>query len=218
VSTDSVLLTIYFVIGLAIALVAHEYAHALVGIRMGDHSPKSMGRLSLRPKAHVDTFGSLVLPGLLLLPVLFGHLLWPIFAYGKPYVVNPWNLRKRDRAGTIIALAGPAANLILAFIFGAIYRVVAGGSSVQLQAFLRAMIHVNVVMTVFQLIPIPGMDGSRLLVRALSGRAREVYMNLEQYAALFILVIFFIFGGPIVSLVQVVGNGICHAVAGTDCL
>ena len=200
-----------------IALAVHEYAHALVGMRLGDHSPRSMGRLSLNPRAHVDTFGTLVLPGLLILPVLFGHPLFPVFGYGKPYVVNPWNLRKREKAATWIALAGPAANLLLAFIFGAIYRAAAGASSLELRLFLVANVQVNVVMTVFQLIPIPGMDGSRLLVRALSGRAREVYMNLEQYAALFILVIFFIFGGPILAVVRVVGNGICRAVAGADC-
>jgi Zn-dependent protease len=71
---------------------------------------------------------------------------------------------------------------------------------------------------VMQLVPVPGLDGSRLLARALSGRARDVYQNLDQYCALFILLIFFIIPGPIFAFVRVIGNGICGLVAGVDCL
>jgi Zn-dependent protease len=149
--------------------------------------------------------------------VLFGRLLFPVFAYAKPFAVNPWNLRKQDRHVTLVTLAGPAANVVLAFIFGALYRVTVPRTG-QLAHFVADCLQVTVVMAVLQLVPIPGLDGSRLLVRALSGRARDVYQNLDPYCALFILLVFFIIPGPIIAFVGVIGNGICGVVAGVDCL
>ncbi|HEV8420143.1 MAG TPA: site-2 protease family protein [Actinomycetota bacterium] len=222
-SVDSVLETIYLAVGLLIALVAHEYAHAWVAMRLGDYTPKMMRRATLDPRPHVDPFGTLVLPGLLLLPVLFGsslvggNSLFPVFAYGKPFAVNPWNLRKQDRHLTLIALAGPAANVILAFVFGALFRLAASGAD-ELARFLAACVIATVIMAVMQLVPVPGLDGSRLIARFLPPRAREVYQNMDQYAALFILLIFFILPGPIFAFVRVIGNGICRLVAGGDCL
>jgi Zn-dependent protease len=216
-SVDSLLHTLYYVVGLLIALMAHEYAHAWMAIRLGDSTPRMMRRATLDPRPHVDPFGTLVLPGLLLLPVLFGRILFPIFAYAKPFAVNPWNLRKQDKHLTLIALAGPAANVVLAFVFGALYRISAPSTG-QLASFIADCLQVTVTMAVMQLVPVPGLDGSRLLVRALSGRARDVYQNLDQYCALFILLIFFIIPGPIFAFVRVIGNGICGLVAGVDCL
>lgn len=222
-SVSSVTEVAYLVIGLLIALVAHEYAHALAAVRMGDHTPRSMGRLTLDPRPHLDPFGSFVLPGLLLLPVLFGRSLiegtslLPVFAYAKPFQINPWNLKKRDQQGTMVALAGPAANLVLALAFGALFRLSRTGS-LELARFLAACLIVNVIMAVMQLVPVPGLDGSRIVARFLPYRAREVYSNMDQYAPLFILLIFFILPGPIVAFVDAIGNGICQVVAGGNCL
>jgi Zn-dependent protease len=216
-SVDSLLHTLYYVVGLFVALMAHEYAHAWAAIRLGDYTPKMMRRATLDPRPHVDPFGTLLLPGLTLLPVLFGRLLFPVFAYAKPFAVNPWNLRKQDRHLTLITLAGPVANVVLAFIFGALYRVTVPSTG-QLAHFVADCLQVTVVMAVLQLVPIPGLDGSRLLVRALSGRARDVYQNLDPYCALFVLLVFFIIPGPIIAFVGVIGNGICGVVAGVDCL
>jgi Zn-dependent protease len=216
-SVDSLLHTLYYVVGLFVALMVHEYAHAWMAVRLGDHTPKMMRRTTLDPRPHVDPFGTFVLPGLLLLPVLFGRLLFPIFAYAKPFAVNPWNLRKQDKHLTLIALAGPAANVALAFVLGALYRVTASNPG-QLANLIADSLQVTVIMAVMQLVPIPGLDGSRVLVRALSGRAREVYQNLDQYCALFILLVFFIIPGPIFAFVEVIANGICGLVAGADCL
>jgi Zn-dependent protease len=223
VSIDSLLETVYLAVGLLIALVAHEYAHAWVAMRLGDFTPKMMRRATLDPRPHVDPFGTYVLPVLLLLPVLFGSsvlergALFPVFAYGKPFAVNPWNLKKQDRHLTLIALAGPAANVILAFAFGGLFRA-AGAANTELARFLASCLIASVIMAVMQLVPIPGLDGSRLIARFLPPRAREVYQNMDQYAALFILLIFFILPGPIFAFVRVIGNGICRLVAGGDCL
>jgi Zn-dependent protease len=118
-SVDTVLDVVYLAAGLLVGLVVHEYAHALVALRLGDHTPKQAGRLTLDPRPHVDPFGTLLLPAILLLPVLFGRAVFLIFAYAKPQPLNPWNLKKPENNPVAIALAGPAANVILSFGLGA---------------------------------------------------------------------------------------------------
>jgi Zn-dependent protease len=213
---DNVLTVIYFVVALLVGLVLHEYAHAFVAIRLGDPTPRMSGRMTLNPKPLVDPFGTLILPGILLLPVLFGRSLFPIFAYAKPMPLNPWNLRRGDRDVTLVALAGPLMNLALAFVLGALSRVTEGAGEL-FEVVVRSL-QVNVILAVLNVIPIPPLDGSRIIARFLPPRAREVYTNLDQYGALFVLVIFFIFPGPIFAFVDVVGNGICSLVAGGPCL
>ncbi len=211
----NVLNVVYLAAGLLIALVVHEVARAWTAVRLGDQTPRTMGRLSLDPRPHVDPFGSVLLPGLLLLPVLFGRSLFLPFAYAKPLPVNPWGLRKPDRDVTLIALAGPAANIALAFVVGALVRLTAVGSEVRV--FLLACLEVTIVIGVLNLIPLPPLDGSRVVARFLPPRAREFYQNADQYGAIIILVIFFIIPGPINAFVGAVGGGICRLVAGAAC-
>jgi Zn-dependent protease len=215
ISALSLRFAAYLALGLAIALVLHEYAHAFVAMRLGDHTPKQSGRLTLNLRPHVDPFGTLLLPGILLIPVIFGNQLFPVFAYAKPQPLNPWALRRQDQHGTWIAMAGPAVNVAAAFVIGLLLRITKTG---ELALLLAAFLQVNVTLAVFNIVPIPGLDGSKVLVRFLPPRAREVYSNLDQYLALFILVIFFIFPGPVFAFVRVIGNGICQAVAGGSCL
>ena len=158
-----------------------------------------MGRLTLNPKPLVDPFGTLVLPGILLLPVLLaGHLFSPPFAYAKPMPLNPWNLRRRDADAVWVAVAGIVANIALAFVFGALLRVAtrrqAGDLPGPVPAGERG--HGRVPHR-----PDPG-PGRRARRRAVPVRAgpKDVFLNLEQYLALFMLVIFFIFSGPINEL------------------
>jgi Zn-dependent protease len=214
VSVDSVLSVVYFVVALGVGVTVHEYAHAAAALRLGDHSPKLAGRMTLNPRPHVDTFGTLVLPGILLLPILFGRAIFIPFGYGKPQPLNVWNLRNRERDPILVALAGPAANVALAFAFGAMFRLAQGEAAV----FLVRCLQVSVVLAVLNLIPLPGLDGSRVLARFLPERAREVYTSLDQYLALFLLLVFFLLPTPILAFVQAIGNGICQVVAGGPCL
>ena len=211
VSTDSILAVAYAIVGLGIALVLHEYARALAATRLGDLSPKQAGRLTLSPRPLVDPFGTLLLPGILLLPILFGHP-FPVFAYAKPMPLNTWTLRRRDRDATLIALAGPAANVALAFVFGALLRV--AGSTGQAAVFLTDCLAVTLFLGIFNLVPIPGLDGSKIVARFLSGRAQEVYSNLDQYLPLFVLLVFFLLPTPILSLVSAIAGGVCRLAAG----
>jgi Zn-dependent protease len=212
----NVLDTAYYAIALLIALDLHEYAHAFVAVRLGDQTPRTMGRLTLNPRPLVDPFGTLVLPGILLLPVLLaGRLLFPVFAYAKPMPLNPWNLRRKGADAVWVALAGIAANVLLAFVFGALLRVSHTGEIARL---LVACLQINVLMAAVQVIPIPGLDGGRFVARFLSPRPQEVFVGLEQYLPLFLLAAFFLLGGPILSFVRLIGNGICQAAAGGACL
>jgi Zn-dependent protease len=216
VSTDSVLYTLYLAVGVLLALDVREFVRAFVAVRLGDHSPRNAGRVTLDPRPHVDPFGTLVLPGILLLPVLFGNLLFPVFAYAKPLPLNPWNLRNRGRDSVWIAVSGPLANLAMAFVFGALLRVSGGGTQAAL--LVQACLVTTVIMSVMQLVPLPGLDGSKIVARFLPPRAREVYSSLDPYLALFVLLVFFILPGPIFAFIRVIGNGICSVVAGGTCL
>lgn len=214
-SVDSVLAVVYLAVGLLIGLVAHEFAHALAATRLGDPTPRMAGRLTLNPKPHLDPFGSLLLPAIILVPVLFGKFVFPPFAYAKPQALNPWSLRNPNRSGTLVALAGPAANLLLALVFGGLFRVSVGAG--ELERFLGLVLLANVSLGILNLVPLPGLDGARVVARFLPPRPREVYTNLEQYAPLFVLFVFFVFAGPIFDFLRVVGNGVCNAFAGIDC-
>jgi Zn-dependent protease len=218
ITTASLQNVLFLAFGLLLGMVVHEYVHAFVALRFGDMSPKLAGRLTLRPRPHVEAFGTLLLPGILLLKVLFGGAPF-VFAYAKPQPLNQWGFRKQDRQVILVSLAGPAANLVLAVVFGLMFRIaVDSSSSTTVLRLLGDLVIVNVILSVMNLMPIPPLDGARVVATLLPPRPREVMTNLEQYGALFMLVIFFIISGPIFTFVRVIGNGICRAVAGGDCV
>ena len=207
------LTVVFYVATLVPAIVLHELAHGIVADRMGDTTPRLMGRLTLNPVKHADPFGSLILPGLLLLPYLFGRGGNVVFGYAKPMPVNTQNLRNPDRQLMVIALAGPVTNLVLAVIGALVLRVVGFGVEA-LAEFLFTWILLNVVLAVFNIMPIPPLDGSKVLAMFLPPRAREVYRSWEPYGALFMLVVFFVFPGAIFGLVEPVVSGLLSLLVG----
>lgn len=211
---QNILNVLYLAVGLLIGVDLRSYAQALVATRLNDPTPRQMGRLTLNPRAHVDPFGTLFLPAILLLPVLFARSTFLPFAYAKPMPLNPFSTRKPDNEATAVAAAGIGTNVALAFFFGLLARVAGTG---QLGAFVAACLQVQVVLAAMNIVPVPPLDGSRIVARFLAGRAREVYQSLDQYGALFMLAIFFIFAGPIFSFVVAIGNGICGVTAGASC-
>jgi Zn-dependent protease len=212
---QNVLNTLYLAVGLLIALMVHEYARAWTAVRLGDQTPRNIGRLTFNPKAHADPFGTLILPGILLLPTLFGSAAGFLpFAYAKPLPVNTWGMRHPDRDPMLVALAGPVANIALAFVFGALVRAARTG---QVGRFLFACLITTIIIGVINLVPLPPFDGSRVIARFLPPRARQFYESADQYGAIIVLVIFFIIPGPINAFVNAVGGGICRLVAGGTC-
>ena len=205
----------YLGISLVPALVLHEYAHAFVAVRLGDPTPKRWGRLTLNPKPLIDPFGSLILPALaLILVAARGELLLPVFAYAKPMPVDPSYFKNPRRDQSYVVLAGLLSNIALAIAGGLVIRA---GVTGELGTFALAWLIVNAYMFGFQLMPVPGFDGAKLLAPFLPPRPREVFVNLEQYLVLFVLVIFFILAGPLLSIVNAFANVACNVAAGVDC-
>jgi Zn-dependent protease len=206
---------LYLAVALAPALVLHEYAHAATADRLGDPTPRRWGRLTLNPKPLIDPFGSLILPALaLILIAARGAVLLPVFAYAKPLPHDPSSLRDPRRGPVLVVLAGLAANVVLAIAAGLAVRA---GVTGEAELFARSWIYVNALMFGFQLMPIPGLDGAKLVARVLPPRPREIYVNLEQYLVLFILVVFFLLAGPLFAIVDAFANIVCNVAAGTAC-
>ena len=200
---------LYYAAAGLVALVFHEFAHAFVATRLGDITPRGMGRLTLDPRPHVDTFGTLVLPAILLLIIFFAG---PgvFFAYAKPMPFNPWHSRRATRDTVLIQAAGPVTNLILAFVFGAIYRVTC--SVPGFNQLILACVGVNVTFAAIHIIPIPPLDGARAIAPFLPYRARETFVNLEQYAPLFMIAVFFLLGQFFFNIVGGIGGGIIRLI------
>jgi Zn-dependent protease len=198
-----------FVVGLA----AREYGRALAADRLGDASPRRWGRLTPNPAAWADPFGTVILPALLVALWAAGlHL--PPFAYAKPLPLDSSNLRRYPRDVVLVSLAGPLVNVALAVVAGVLVRLGLGSASGTTCVALSAFVLTNVTLAVFHLLPIPGLDGARMLALVMSPRAREVYRNLDQYLVLFILLIFFLLGGPALAIVTVLRDAVVRLVSG----
>jgi len=146
-------LFIYVII--IMSAIFHEYAHAWMALYLGDPTAKHQGRLTLNPLAHIDTFGTIILPLFLMLTGGF------FIGYAKPVPFNPYNLRDQKYGSAKVAAAGPASNLIIALIFSIVIRYV------DLAPFwtfsVALIIYINIILALFNLIPVPPLDGSKLL-------------------------------------------------------
>lgn len=205
---------LFLLAALVPSLILHEFAHVLMAERLGDYTARRFGRRTLKPKPHVDPFGTIILPALLLLLTAAGYSTI-VFAYAKPLPFEPGFLKDQRRGIVLYSLAGPAMNLVLAIGAGLLFRITPTGD---LNLFFGALLIVNVTLFVFNLMPIPGLDGAKLLALVLHGRAGEVFRGLDQYLPLFMLVIFFLLGAPVLIFVKGIGNLLCNVLVGGPCL
>jgi len=183
-------LVIFQIIVLLFSVVLHEVAHGFVADALGDPTARLMGRLTLNPLKHLDLFGSVLLP--LMLALIPGGV---VFVWAKPVPFDPQRLKNPDRDAAYIALAGPATNFLLAIVFAMLFRAVAGTEGILgvSAGLLQIVVIVNITLGVFNLVPIPPLDGSKLLFALLPERARDVRDVLERYGMM--ILIFFIFFG-----------------------
>lgn len=177
---------LFFLVIIIPSSIIHEYCHGWMADRLGDPTARYAGRLTLNPLAHIDTWGTIVMP-LMLFLVTSGRFL---FAYAKPVPFNPYNLRNQKWGPALVAVAGPASNLLLAFAFGLVIRYLPFSS---LTIFLTVIVYANVLLAVFNLVPIPPLDGSKLLYAILPDSMYKVREVLERYG--FIILLAFIIGG-----------------------
>ena len=181
-------------VALIVGIVIHESAHALAAYVLGDKTARSRGRVSLNPLAHIDPFGTVLLP---LLMLAAGG---PVFAFAKPVPVYLNNLKHPKRDELLVALAGPLSNALLALAAALIGYVLlptlAGQAPMNLLyslfSFFMTFIVVNLSLAFFNLIPLPPLDGSSILAPFLKGKALREYYRIQQYAMPILLVILYL--------------------------
>lgn len=184
------------------AIILHEIAHGYVAYRLGDPTAKRAGRLTLNPLVHIDPIGTILLP-LVLLITTGGFIGW-----AKPVPINPWNFKDQRRDLMLTGIAGPATNVVLALIAGLIVRFLPVPAGASLGAFDNAFeviaffCYANLMLVFFNLIPIPPLDGSRVVQRLLPDTARDAYHSIERYGFLIIFGIIYLLPGLFTAYVN----------------
>ncbi len=192
---DFISLLFYFIIIIPSAII-HEYAHGWMANQLGDPTARYAGRLTIDPRVHIDMWGTILMPiGLFILTG--GRFL---FAYAKPVPYNPYNLRNQKWGPVWVGLAGPMANLLLALAFAVVYRMF---PLTPASEFIAIIVMANITLMVFNLLPIPPLDGSKLLYALLPVSAYKVRSFLDRYG--FVILLFFVFFlfdllSPVISL------------------
>lgn len=173
---------VYVAVALVVAATVHEYAHAYVADRLGDPTPRAQSRLTLNPLAHLDPIGSLLI-------LIAG------FGWAKPVQINAANFANWRRDTMIVAAAGPLANITLLFLLGVPYKLglldVSLFGAAPLSRLLLVTIRINAMLAVFNLLPIPPLDGSKILVGLLPPGQAVSYARLQPYGVLILLLLVF---------------------------
>lgn len=182
--------------GLIMAMVIHEYAHARVAVAMGDFTPKATGRLTLNPVSHIDPIGLLML-------------LVAQFGWAKPVMINPMNFRNFKRGELLVSLAGPAANLILAFIalvVMALWIKLGMTMTYGVKIVFSLIVLYNINFAIFNMIPLPPLDGSKVLMSFLPPRWNYKLAGLERYSFFILIALMMtpVLGGILIPLQRLV--------------
>ncbi len=179
-----------------LAITLHEAAHGYAALALGDDTARSMGRLSLNPLRHVDRVGTLLLPGVLILGQLLtlGRVVF-LFGWAKPVPVSAWRFANPRRGMALVAAAGPVTNFFLAWLAALLMHATAllpdpGGEVVD--TMLETFILANLVLGLFNLLPIPPLDGGRIVVGLLPERLAEVWARLERAGIVIVLLLVFL--------------------------
>lgn len=193
------------------AITIHEASHGWAAYKLGDPTAHAQGRITLNPIAHIDPIGTILLPVLL---IFMGS---PPFGWAKPVPVNPYNLRNPKRDNMLISAAGPLSNLTVAFIAFLLFKILTSlnpaflarnaGLATPLLQILYSTILLNVILAVFNMIPIPPLDGSGILMGVLSNEAAQKYDQIRPYG--FFILLFLIMTriiGRIIGVVVIIVN------------
>lgn len=208
--------TLIVIAALVMSIIIHEVAHGFMANWLGDPTARLAGRLTLNPISHIDPLGSIILPGFLALTqtgLLFG--------WAKPVPYNPYNLRNQRWGEVLVAAAGPGVNLIIAFVFAAIVRFAPGlGVSDAFLELASYIVYINILLAFFNLIPIPPLDGSKILggilPTSLEMKYRQLGDSMERLGLfatfLFIFIFMYVLWKPFHALIQM----FFHLLTGTS--
>lgn len=196
-----------WIIPILSAITLHEAAHAFAASYFGDNTAKALGRLSINPFKHIDTVGSILVPLFIGIASDFHF----IFGWAKPVPVNWGRFRNPNRDGALVAFAGPGANLIMACMWAFCFKIclISGAKASWVVVFLiltaQAGITINVLLAILNLIPLPPLDGSRIVSSFLSPQNAMQYAKIEPYGFLILLAL--LFTGLLSALLNPVMNG-----------
>lgn len=179
--------------GLIIAMVVHEYAHAQVAVWLGDFTPRLTGRLTLNPRAHIDPIGMIML--------FLVH-----FGWAKPVMINPNNFKQPKRDDILVSLAGPMANLVTAFLtlfILLLYDRLGGNITTGIYTVFQLIIEYNIGFAIFNLLPLPPLDGAHVLMNILPRDLAYKLAGLERYSLLILIVLLMT---PVLSMILIPGR------------
>jgi Zn-dependent protease len=184
------------VIPVVLAITLHEAAHGYAALALGDTTARDAGRLSLNPLKHIDRVGTIILPGFLLISQLLlpPHKIFFMFGWAKPVPVGAWKFRDPRRGMAIVATAGPLMNFFLAWLAALVIPMADDPSGMQaiVQQFLIYFMLSNIVLGLFNLLPIPPLDGGRIAVGLLPLGLARIWARLEKAGILIVLLVVFI--------------------------
>jgi len=194
-------LVIFFIVALIFSIIIHEVSHGFAAAMLGDPTARLQGRLTLNPIPHIDLLGTIIVPALLILmqtPFLFG--------WAKPVPYNPYNLKNQKWGEAIVAAAGPGVNILIALVFGLIARFGVGVLPDNFVVLATVIVFINILLAIFNLLPFPPLDGSKLLKSLLPFRANMAFQRFEAFIVgggvlMMILVLFLILNiiGPYIG-------------------
>lgn len=188
------IITIFSLIVLLFSVVIHELSHGSIAYSLGDPTAKYQGRLTLNPLKHLDMFGSIILPLLLLLATAGQG---PILGWAKPVPINPYNFKDQKWGSLKVAIAGPISNFLLALFFGLMMRFLPHDFFVAVPGLFLIfsfIVQINIVLALFNLIPIPPLDGHWILFTFIPNKLSGISIFLQKYGV-FILILLIFFGG-----------------------
>ena len=187
------------IIVLVMSVVIHELSHGYTAELLGDPTARLQGRLTLNPLKHLDFFGSLIVP---IITSFAGF----TFGWAKPIQWNPYNVKNKRWGELLISIAGPGSNLLIALIFGLIIRFWGASfppSFIQISLYI---VGINIVLAIFNLIPVPPLDGSKVLFSLLPANMIRIREVLEQYSIFFFLILIFFLWRFVEPLIVIIFN------------
>src|SRR4030042_1684563 len=196
------ILVLLFLLIISLVISVHEASHAYVANRLGDPTARLLGRITLNPAAHIDPIGTIIVP--LLLFIFSGM----VFGWAKPTPINPLNFNNPRRDSAIVAFAGPASNFVLAIVFSIVYRIVAID-------LILIIISINLLLGLFNLIPVPPLDGYKVLLGFLPKNLAVRLAEIESYGPIVLIIFLFIFIQIFFPVIRAILNILLTLLTGT---